>query len=81
MSEEQRLPIYVTEAQTKTLSRIERHGQGDAFITLNVGGTEFHTLRSTVAANQVLAEHVARAEANHEITKNGAVYVLYQPSR
>ena len=43
-----------------------RHGRGDAVILLNVGGQEFSTLRSTVATNPVLAEYVARAEANQE---------------
>jgi BTB/POZ domain len=58
---------------------VERHGQGDGFITLNVGGTEFYTLRSTVQSNRVLALHVSRAEANREITKDGAVFIDRDP--
>jgi hypothetical protein len=56
-----------------------RHGRGDACITLNVCGTEFQTLRSTVNANAVLADHVARAEANKEMTRNGAVFIDRDP--
>lgn len=63
----------------KGLGEIERHGSNDACITLNVGGKEFHTLRSTVNSNAVLADHVARAEANKEITKNGAVFIDRDP--
>ena len=63
----------------ETAQQIERHGVGDATITLNVGGKEFHTLRSTVCSNPVLAKHVYRAEANHEITKNGAVFIDRDP--
>jgi BTB/POZ domain len=61
------------------LGKIVRHGQGDACITLNVGGKEFYTLRSTVAANSVLADHVARAERNHEVMRNGAVFIDRDP--
>jgi hypothetical protein len=61
------------------LGDIARHGTGDACITLNVGGKEFYTLRSTVNSNTVLADHVARAEANQEITKNGAVFIDRDP--
>lgn len=64
---------------TKTLGAVIRHGPGDAVLTLNVGGKEFYTLRSTVGSNAVLADHVARAEANQEITKNGAVFIDRDP--
>jgi BTB/POZ domain len=50
------------------LGEIVRHGAGDACVTLNVGGKEFTTLRSTINANAVLAEHVARAEYNPTIS-------------
>jgi BTB/POZ domain len=50
------------------LGEIVRHGSGDACVTLNVGGKEFTTLRSTINANAVLAEHVARAEYNPTIS-------------
>jgi BTB/POZ domain len=60
---------------------LTRHGKGDAVITLNVGGKEFSTLRSTVASNQVLAEHVARAEANQEFTHGGcAIFIDRDPT-
>mmetsp|Transcript_15579 Transcript_15579/g.28315 ORF Transcript_15579/g.28315 Transcript_15579/m.28315 type:complete len:260 (-) Transcript_15579:938-1717(-) len=39
---------------------IARHGPKDGMIVLNVGGTEFQTLKSTVALNPVLAEHLSR---------------------
>ena len=64
---------------TRSLGEVVRHGPGDAVLTLNVGGKEFYTLRSTVNANAVLADHVARAEANEEITKNGAVFIDRDP--
>lgn len=64
----------------RTFGEIERHGKGDACIVLNVGGKEFYTLRSTVAENPVLADHVARAEANQEIVRNGAVFIDRDPS-
>jgi len=65
--------------KTKNLGDVIRHGPGDSVIALNVGGKEFHTLRSTVNSNPVLADHVARAEANKEITKNGAVFIDRDP--
>ena len=43
---------------------IPRHGPGDGVITLNVGGKEFVTLRSTIDINPVLRSHVQLAEAN-----------------
>ena len=59
---------------------IQRHGHGDGVITLNVGGTKFQTLRSTIAQNAVLMDHVARAEANAEISStDGAVFVDRDP--
>ena len=66
-------------AESVSLGTITRHGKGDACISLNVGGKEFHTLRSTVNSNPVLSEHVARAESNHEILKNGAVFIDRDP--
>jgi hypothetical protein len=62
-------------SNTESLGEIVRHGKGDAYITLSVGGTEFHTLRSTINSSAVLADHVARAEANAEITHKGAVFI------
>ena len=63
------------------LLEVCRHGTGDAVILLNVGGKEFSTLRSTVASNQVLAEYVARAEANQEfICGSAAVFVDRDPT-
>jgi hypothetical protein len=59
--------VLLSGSASESLGTIVRHGPGDACIVLNVGGTEFMTLRSTVAANPVLADHVARAEANQEI--------------
>lgn len=72
-------PESTTTQKMMTLGNVVRHGTGDACITLNVGGTEFLTLRSTVASNAVLADHVARAEANHELTKSGAVFIDRSP--
>lgn len=68
-------------SNTQTLGEIVRHGKGDACITLSVGGTEFFTLRSTVQTNAVLADHVARAEANSEVTHNGAVFIDRDPEQ
>jgi hypothetical protein len=64
-----------------SLGTFDRHGPGDAFISLCVGGKEFYTLRSTVNSNAVLADHVARAEANKEITKDGAVFIDRDPAQ
>jgi hypothetical protein len=66
-------------SHTLNLGKVIRHGVGDGCITLNVGGKEFFTLRSTVAGNSVLADHVARAEKNLEILKNGAVFIDRDP--
>lgn len=73
--------ILLEGMNTKNLGDVVRHGAGDSVITLNVGGKEFHTLRSTVNSNAVLADHVARAEANKEITKNGAVFIDRDPDQ
>jgi len=69
------------------LGDIIRHGQGDAYITLSVGGTKFHTLRSTVNSNPVLADHVARVEmaaaasnhSNNKLLHDGAVFIDRDP--
>ncbi|KAL7576470.1 hypothetical protein ACA910_017978 [Epithemia clementina (nom. ined.)] len=58
--------VLMSGSTSKSLGSIVRHGRGDACIVLNVGGSEFVTLRSTVASNAVLADHVARAEENLE---------------
>lgn len=61
------------------LGEIVRYGLGDACVTLNVGGTEFITLRSTVNTNAVLAEMVARAEVNPGMTKSSVVFIDRSP--
>ena len=66
-------------AAERDLGNVVRHGVGDACIVLNVGGKEFMTLRSTVNSNPVLADHVARAEANREVTKSGAIFIDRDP--
>jgi len=66
-------------SNTESLGAIIRHGPGDACLTLNVGGKLFYTLRSTACSNAVLSDHVARAEANSEITKDGAVFIDRDP--
>lgn len=59
-----------------THGKISRHGEGDRVITLDVGGKEFKTLRSTVACNEVLLQHVLRAEENNEFTSGGnAIFI------
>ena len=73
-------PAILEGSNEKNLGNVVRHGPGDAFITLNVGGKEFYTLRSTVNSNPVLADHVARAEANQEMTKAGAVFIDRDPT-
>lgn len=79
LSIRQEAPPLLQGSNTQNLGDITRHGQGDACITLSVGGTEFHTLRSTINANAVLADHVARAEANNEVQHNGAVFIGRHP--
>jgi len=61
------------------LGDVVRGGKEDAVIALSVGGVKFHTLRSTVNQNAVLAEHVARAEANDKLLVDGAVFVDRDP--
>lgn len=60
-------------------SLIVRHGEGDGVVTLNVGGKEFITLRSTLQTNPVLYARVLRAEANEELIKS-AVFVDRDPT-
>ena len=59
-------------------SIVSRHGVGDGVITLNVGGKNFLTLRSTVTQNNVLTEYVMRAEANKELAQD-AVFIDRDP--
>eukprot|EP00934_Nitzschia_sp_Nitz4_P005296 Nitzschia sp. Nitz4//scaffold207_size38617//23074//23979//NITZ4_007678-RA/size38617-processed-gene-0.33-mRNA-1//1//CDS//3329541614//5286//frame0 len=59
-------------------SVISRHGTGDGVITLNVGGKEFITLRSTVQLNPVLHARVTAAEGNQELVK-GAIFIDRDP--
>jgi hypothetical protein len=58
---------------------VVRHGKGDHVITLNVGGKEFITLRSTIQNNPVLFNRVTQAEANQEFYK-GCVYIDRDPT-
>jgi hypothetical protein len=58
---------------------VVRHGEGDRVVTLNVGGKEFITLRSTIQNNPVLFNRVTQAEANQEFYK-GAVYIDRDPT-
>lgn len=69
------------EATDETLTTsVVRHGPDDKVMCLDVGGKHFYTLKSTVAANPVLADIVARAEANGELTSSGnAVFVDRDP--
>jgi len=59
---------------------IKRHSVGDAVITLDVGGKEFKTLRSTCNSNPVLWSCVERAERNSEFTSKGAVFIDRDPT-
>lgn len=61
-------------------SLVTRHGVGDGVVTLNVGGKEFITLRSTIQLNPVLHERVATAECNQEFIK-GAVFIDRDPKQ
>mmetsp|Transcript_8505 Transcript_8505/g.18392 ORF Transcript_8505/g.18392 Transcript_8505/m.18392 type:complete len:179 (-) Transcript_8505:322-858(-) len=56
---------------------IQRHGPGDGVITLNVGGQNFQTLRSTIAQNEVLRDHVQRAEGDVEKEVDGDPVVIF----
>lgn len=60
------------------MQNIVRHGEADGVITLNVGGKEFKTLRSTIQINSVLREHVVKAEANKELVAE-AVFIDRSP--
>jgi BTB/POZ domain len=71
--------IQGTGSNSYKMGKVLRHGPDDACITINVGGEEFYTLRSTIASNSVLADHVARAELNHEKLRNGAVFIDRDP--
>jgi hypothetical protein len=65
--------------KAEEISLVARHGEGDGVVTLNVGGQEFITLRSTIQNNPVLYNRVLRAEANQEYTK-GAVFIDRNPT-
>mmetsp|Transcript_20158 Transcript_20158/g.43787 ORF Transcript_20158/g.43787 Transcript_20158/m.43787 type:complete len:270 (-) Transcript_20158:120-929(-) len=68
-------------ASTHTSSIIQRHGPGDGVITLNVGGKTFQTLRSTIAQNEVLMDHVVRAETNMEMLgADNAIFIDRDPN-
>ena len=54
---------------------IVRHGSGDGVVTLNVGGKEFITLRSTLQINPVLRDRVLRAEANQEFGPKASIFI------
>ena len=72
--------VATTTATTNTTSQIiQRHGPGDKVITLDVGGKKFQTLRSTIAQNKVLYDHVLRAEANLEYASDNAVFIDRDP--
>ncbi len=73
--------VAPTTTTTNTASQIiQRHGPGDKVITLDVGGKKFQTLRSTIAQNKVLYDHVLRAEANLEYAAdNNAVFIDRDP--
>ncbi|CAJ1934124.1 unnamed protein product [Cylindrotheca closterium] len=58
---------------------IIRHSKADSVVSLNVGGKDFVTLRSTLQINPVLYDRVLRAEANNELIK-GAVFVDRDPT-
>jgi BTB/POZ domain len=66
-------------AVVKPPTSLSRHGPGDGVVKLNVGGKEFLTLRSTIQSNAVLADYVARAEANCEFN-GGAVFIDRDPT-
>eukprot|EP00980_Cylindrotheca_fusiformis_P007833 scaffold1669_cov129-Cylindrotheca_fusiformis.AAC.44 len=76
---EQPLATSSIEKEAAEQSLITRHGNGDGVVTLNVGGKEFITLRSTLQINEVLNARVLKAEANEELIK-GAVFVDRDPT-
>eukprot|EP00980_Cylindrotheca_fusiformis_P007832 scaffold1669_cov129-Cylindrotheca_fusiformis.AAC.43 len=59
---------------------IVRHGKGDGVVTLNVGGKEFKTLRSTLHVNPVLRDRVLKAEGNNELA-DGAIFIDRDPAQ
>jgi len=66
--------------ETTTIPTIIRHSQNDGVVTLNVGGKNFQTLRSTIQQNEVLREYVLRAESNNEIiSKDNAIFIDRDP--
>jgi hypothetical protein len=67
-------PVLVTGETNEQAALISRHGTGDGVITLNVGGKNFLTLRSTISQNAVLSEYVSRAEANKELAQE-AIFI------
>lgn len=72
--------VELAEASDATLSSVvQRHGPGDGVLTLNVGGKEFITLRSTIQDNPILHTRVVEAECNQEFTKGGAVFIDRDP--
>ena len=71
-------PTSLARQSIEQVGMIERHGPGDSVITLNVGGKNFLTLRSTIAQNAVLEDYVTRAQMNNEISQ-GAVFIDRDP--
>ena len=71
--------VAATETTT-AIPTIIRHGKNDGVLTLNVGGKNFQTLRSTIQQNEVLREYVLRAETNNEIiSKDNAIFIDRDP--
>lgn len=60
-------------------SDINRYGDNDGVVHLNVGGTKFVTLRSTLAQSSVLHETLMRAADNRELALDGVVFVDRDP--
>jgi hypothetical protein len=67
--------------QPNSLPIIQRHGPNDSVITLNVGGKQFQTLRSTISQNPVLYAHVLRAESNSEYLGGDKIVFIDRDSK
>mmetsp|Transcript_52559 Transcript_52559/g.114775 ORF Transcript_52559/g.114775 Transcript_52559/m.114775 type:complete len:312 (-) Transcript_52559:285-1220(-) len=58
---------------------VERLGEGDHVVELNVGGKTFIALKSTVQVSPILAYHIAAAEEHEGLKMGKAVFIDRDP--
>ena len=53
--------------------------ESDGIVKFDVGGSCFTTLRSTASLSPTLTQHMAAAEQNPALTRDGAIFVDRDP--